>query len=113
MPKRRRGKKKRRYADAPTEAGQEVQRQAAFAAIRALYCEALPLWRSCARGSCRRHQTCGGEGRACLARAWPLMPPQVQNEAWALVRGGGRRGIPPATQMEAELRRFPPSNFVH
>jgi hypothetical protein len=110
---RRRRKKQSRYADAPTEEGQKVQRQAAFAAIRALYVESLPLWRVCGRGYCRRHHTCGGDGRACLARGWPLMPPRVQEDAMALVLNGGPRRLPPATRSECVLRRFPPSNFTH
>lgn len=113
MPNRRRRKKRSRYVDAPTEAGQNAQREAAFAAIRALYCESLPLWRTCARGHCRRHRTCGGDGAACLTRGWPLMPPHVQQEAYALVRRGGPRRLRPATHREWALRSFPPSNFVH
>lgn len=113
MPHRGRSKNKGRYADAPTEEGQKLQRQAAFAAIRALYVESLPLWRACGRGWCRRHQTCGGDGRACLARGWKLMPPKVQDEAIALVLRGGPRGLPPATRRECILRRYPPSNFTH
>jgi hypothetical protein len=113
MPKRRRRKKKSRYADAPTEAGQKAQREAAFVAIRKLYCESLPLWRSCARGYCRRHHACGGDERPCLKRTWPLMPPHVQDEAYTLVRHGGPRRLPAATNKEWILRGYPPSNFVH
>ena len=74
MPHRRRRKNKSRFADAPTEEGQRAQREAAFAAIRALYVESLPLWRVCGRAYCRRHHICGGDSRACIERGWPLMP---------------------------------------
>jgi hypothetical protein len=92
---------------------QVVQREADFAAIRRLYCEVVPVWRSCRRGYCRRHQSCRGEAGACLARAWPLLPPALQNAAYAQVIAGGPRRQPPATHTEWALRRFPPSNFVH
>jgi hypothetical protein len=48
MPNRRANKKKSRYADAKTENGLEVQRAAAYRAVQALYCESVPLWRTCA-----------------------------------------------------------------
>ncbi len=92
-----------------------AQREAAFAAIRRLYREVLPLWRSCRRGDCRRHKSCCGDdgaGRACLKRTWPLLPPQAQNRAHRLVAVGGPRRLPPSTHMEWRLRRYPPSNFV-
>jgi hypothetical protein len=101
-----------RYLDAVTAEGQEAQRLAAFAAIRRLYCESLPLWRTCARGYCRRHHACGGDGAVCLKRTWPLMSPQLQQQAYELVRRGGPRGVHSATRREWILRGYPPSNFV-
>ncbi len=92
---------------------QVAQREAAFAAIRRLYAEALPLWRFCRRGYCRRHQQCSGEARHCLARGWPLMPAELQTQAFEEVIRGGPRRLPPATHTEWHLRRFPPTNFVH
>ena len=93
---------------------QAAQREGAFAAIRRLYCEALPLWRSCPRGTCRRHRRCrGDEPRACLRRGWPLMPAELQSEACRQVALGGPRRLKPATHAEWELRRYPASNFVH
>jgi hypothetical protein len=32
------------------------------------YCNAFNLWRTCARKSCRRLRSCGGDPAACLAR---------------------------------------------
>jgi len=111
--KRKRTRRGRsRYLDAVKPEGQEAQREAAFAAIRRLYCECLPLWRSCARGPCRRHRACGGDGAVCLKRTWPLMPQELQQKAFDLVRHGGPRGLSPATQRESILRGFPPTNFV-
>ena len=116
MAKFRRRKRTRRrrspYLDAVTPEGQEAQREAAFAAIRVLYCESLPLWRTCSRGRCRRHRCCSGDGAACLRRAWPLMPAEVQERAYELVRRGGPRGVWAATRREWHLRGYPPSNFV-
>jgi hypothetical protein len=109
---RRRRKKTSRYADAGTENGREEQRAAAYRAIRALYCESVPLWRACARGFCRRNHACGGDSDACLKRAWPLMPVSAQNEACALVARGGPRGLRPATHRESVMRVHPPGNFV-
>ena len=91
---------------------QAAQREAAFAAIRRLYAEALPLWRSCPRGYCRRHKACSGEASTCLKRGWPLMPAELQRLAFDQVMAGGPRRLPPATHTEWHLRRFPPSNFV-
>jgi hypothetical protein len=112
MPKRRTRKKPSRYADANTAAGLEAQRQAAFAAIRRLYCESLPLWRTCTHSYCRRHRSCGGEAAACLKRSWPLMPADVQAHAYEQVRRGGPRRVRSATHIEWLLRGYAPSNFV-
>jgi hypothetical protein len=92
---------------------QVAQREAAFAAIRRLYCEVVPVWRFCRRGYCRRHQRCSGDVRPCLAHGWPLIPPELQKAAYAQVKLGGPRRLPPATHVERQLRSFPPSNFVH
>ena len=91
---------------------QEAQREAAFAAIRRLYGEVLPVWQTCPRGFCRRHQRCCGKATVCLPRAWPLAPPEVQQAAFKKVLAGGPRRRPPATHTEWELRRFPATNFV-
>jgi hypothetical protein len=90
-----------------------AQREAAFAAIRRLYCEVVPVWRFCRRGYCRRHQQCCGDIGPCLERGWPLIPPELQKAAFDQVQVGGPRRLPPATHKEWRLRRYPPSNFVH
>jgi len=113
MARRRKSGRKGLYNKRLTPDEQVAQREVAFAAIRRLYAEALPLWRFCRRGDCRRHHMCGGEVRPCLARAWPLFPPALQETAHALVRAGGPRRLPASTHVEWLLRRFPPSNFVH
>jgi hypothetical protein len=110
--KRRHGMRGRFYKRMTPEEEVE-QREAAFAAIRLLYAEVVPLWRSCARGHCRRHKQCCGDIRPCLTRAWPLTPPEAQNTAYAQVRVGGPRRLPPSTHSEWLLRRYAPSNFVH
>jgi hypothetical protein len=110
--RRRRRRKPSRYADAKTEYGLEVQRAAAYHAVRALYRESLPLWRVCARGFCRRNQACGGDRDACLSRAWPRLPPHVQQEARVLVEHGGPRRLRPATRKESVMRGHPSSDFV-
>ena len=111
---KRRKKSGRRglYNKRLTPDGQAAQREAAFAAIRRLYAEALPLWRSCPRGYCRRHKACSGEASTCLKRGWPLMPAELQRLAFDQVMAGGPRRLPPATHTEWHLRCFPPSNFV-
>ncbi len=91
---------------------QVAQREAAFAAIRRLYCEVVPVWRACPRGYCRRHACCRGDAAVCLKRGWPLLPPELQKLASDQVSLGGLRRLPPATHTEWELRRFPASNFV-
>ena len=110
--RKRTRRRRSRYLDAVTPEAQEEQREAAFAAIRILYCESLPLWRTCPGGHCRRHQRCRGDGAACLRRTWPLMPADVQKQAIDLVLRGGPRGVRAATLRERDLRRYPPSNFV-
>jgi hypothetical protein len=88
-------------------------REEAFAAIRLLYCEALPLWQVCGRGRCRRQRTCAGEKRPCLVRGWPLMTDKLRERAYDAVMAGGPRRRPPATPTERDLRQFPPNNFVN
>jgi hypothetical protein len=89
------------------------QREAAFAAIRQLYAESLPLWRSCQRGYCRRHKLCNGDVRPCLKRCRPMLPQPQQNRAWHQVIAGGPRRVRAVTHTELHLRRYPPSNFVY
>jgi hypothetical protein len=111
--KRKRRNPRERFADAPTPLEKEkARRQAAFAAIEALYAEAVALWPSCPRGACRRHKTCAGDKHACLKRAWPLLPQAARAAAFDLVQAGGPRRVPPRTAIELQLRSFPPSNFV-
>ena len=92
---------------------QEVQREAAFAAIKRLYCAVVPVWRTCRRGYCRRHRCCIGSPGPCLKRAWPLLPKPIQDRAQKEVQAGGPHRIAAATHTEWLLRRFPPSNFTH
>jgi hypothetical protein len=49
---------------------ESAQRKAAFAAIRALFCQVTQPWLSCQRGYCRRHHCCIAEAGpgACLGR---------------------------------------------
>jgi hypothetical protein len=112
--RRKKKEQRERFADAPTPlAKEEARREAAFAAIRALYAEVLPLWRSCARGYCRRHKICAGDGQACVKRAWPQLPQAVRAAAFDSVKVGGPGRVPPRTAVEFRLRSFPPGNFVH
>jgi hypothetical protein len=94
---------------------ESAQRKAAFAAIRALFCQATRPWKSCQRGYCRRHRCCIAEAGpgACLGRHWPLLTPAEQKAAHFDVIDGGPRRQRPQTSTEWSLRRFPPSNFVH
>ena len=45
------------------------------------YCDALALWRSCARKACRRQRRCGGEAAGCLRRALDRVPHALQWQA--------------------------------
>jgi hypothetical protein len=108
--RKRRGRS--RYIDAATEAGRKQQREAAFASIRRLYGESLPLWQSCSRAYCRRHRCCRDDGKVCLPRTWRAMPPDAQQAAYDLVRRGGPRRLRAATHLEWVLRGYPPTNFV-
>ncbi len=114
MKKRRKGKSSRRglFWKRRTPDEERAEREIAFAAIKRLYAESLPLWRVCKRGFCRRHKRCAAEGAACVPRAWKLMPPDVQERAYEEVTRGGPRRLPPATRLEQDLRRYPPTNFV-
>jgi hypothetical protein len=89
------------------------QRERAFAAIKKLYCEALPLWRVCTRGFCRRNKRCCGEAQACLIRGWKLFSVAEQDRAWREVGQGGPRRVPAQTVLEKRLRHYPSSNFTH
>src|ERR1700692_1788115 len=80
-----------------TPAQEKFMREEAFAAIRLIYCEALPLWRLCGRGECRRHRTCAGEKRPCLARGWALMAEDIRDRAYDAVTAGGPQRRPPGT----------------
>ena len=111
---RRRDRGRRRVLKQPPNEFEEVmQRNRAFAAIRKLYCESLPLWRVCARGICRRNKCCRGKPETCLFRGWKLFSDAEQDGVWAAVQHGGPHHIPPATALEKGLRRFPSSNFTH
>jgi len=112
MTRRRRGARRGHYNKRLTPDEQVVRREAAFAAIRRLYCEVVPVWRFCERGYCRRHRQCTGDAARCLARGWPSMPPEVQKAAFHQVVAGGPHRRPPATHTEWHLRRFPQTNFV-
>jgi len=94
---------------------ESAQRKAAFAAIRALFCQATQPWQSCRRGYCRRHHCCIAEAGpcACLGRHWPLLTPAAQEAAHFEVIDGGPRRLRPQTRTEWSLRRFSPSNFVN
>ena len=92
---------------------ESARRKAAFAAIRALFCQVTEPWHSCKRGYCRRHHCCIGEAGPCLKRHWPLMTAAAQNKAHIEVIIGGPQRVRPQTSMEWRLRRFPPSKFVH
>jgi hypothetical protein len=105
--------RRRVLKEAPNEFEEAKQRHRAFAAIKKLYCEALPLWRVCARGVCRRNKCCRGDPGACLNRGWKLFSVAEQNRAWRAVQHGGPRRVPPATAMEKGLRHYPSSNFTH
>ena len=109
MPRKKRARRFRKLSDADDD----VLYEAACAAIRALYCEVLPLWRVCRRGFCRRHQRCIGDPRACLPHNWPRLDANVQRDAHQQVMAGGPRRVPPQSRKEEALRRFPPTNFVH
>jgi len=103
--RRRKGKSSRRglFFKRSTLDEQVPQREVAFAAIKRLHAESLPLWRVCSRGACRRHKECQGDAVSCLKRGWPLMPPDLQQRAYEeVVRGGPR--LPPATHREWLLR---------
>ncbi len=92
---------------------ESAQRKAAFAVIRALFCQVTQPWHSCRRGYCRRPHCCIGDAGPCLKRHWPLMTKAAQDRAHAEVIIGGPQRVRPQTSMEGRLRRFPPSNFVH
>ena len=97
MSKRRKKRKMRGvYHKRLTPEEEVAQREAAFAAIRRLFAEVLPLWRFCRRGYCRRHKQCCGEIRPCVKRCWPQMPPELQNAAHRQVMAGGPRRVPSA-----------------
>jgi len=115
MTKRRKKKRGQRglWSKRLTPEEEVEQREAAFAAIRQLYAESLPLWRSCRRGYCRRHKLCSGDVRRCLKRCWPLMPPELQAQAAHQVIAGGPRHVRAVTHNEWHLRRYPPTNFVY
>jgi hypothetical protein len=110
--KRKKSGRRGLYNKRLTPDEQVARREAAFTAIRDLYGEALPLWRFCQSGHCRRHKTCVGDVRSCLVRGWPQLPQEVQIEAHHAVMRGGPRRLAPVTHTEWQLRRFPPSNFV-
>jgi hypothetical protein len=116
MPKRRKKKRGQRgqWNKRQTPEEQRERKEVAFAAIRKLYAEVLPLWRSCRRGYCRRHKMCGGaDALPCLTRTWPLLSKNLQTQAWWAVVAGGPRRIRPATQFEQHSRNYPPTNFVY
>jgi hypothetical protein len=105
-------KKRARSFRSLSRADEDTQRKAAFAAIRQLYCDVLPLWSVCERGFCRRHHRCAANERGCLPHNWERLSRTVQEDAFRQVMIGGPRRAPPQSRVEEELRRFPPTNFV-
>jgi hypothetical protein len=108
MPRKKRARRFRSL----TRTDEDTQRKAAFAAIKQLYRDVLPLWNVCDRGFCRRHHCCIADARGCLPHNWPRLNPQMQDDAYRRVLAGGPRRLPPQSRIEEELRRFPPTNFV-
>jgi hypothetical protein len=106
-------RKRRPYKTHFTPEEETKRREAAFAAIKRLYAEVLPVARACPRGCCRRHNRCFGDLGPCLKRVWALTPPQAQERAYNQVKSGGPHRLPPATSLERHLRRYPATNFVH
>jgi hypothetical protein len=105
-------KKHARHFRSLTRTDEDTQRKAAFAAIKQLYRDELPLWNVCDRGFCRRHHRCVADARGCLPHNWPRLSQQMQDDAYRQVLAGGPRRVPPQSRIEEELRRFPPTNFV-
>jgi hypothetical protein len=78
---------------------------AAHAATCRLYCDALDLWRGCAKPLCRRHRCCLGEPTGCFVRGLPRVSARRRLEAQKEVIAGGPRRIAPATHIEWTVRR--------
>jgi hypothetical protein len=72
------------------------------------YCDAFALWRSCPRRACRRHQTCGGDAKVCLRRAFGRVPHPVQWRARQAILDATPRncGAP-----ELKARQYMPLDF--
>jgi len=78
---------------------------AAHVATCRLYCDALNLWRGCAKPRCRRHRCCLGEPTGCFVRGLPRVSARRRLEAQKVVIAGGPRRIAPATHIEWTVRR--------
>jgi hypothetical protein len=78
---------------------------AAHVATCRLYCDALDLWRRCAKPLCRRHRCCLGEPTGCFVRGLPTVSARRRLEAQKEVIAGGPRRIAPATHIEWTMRR--------
>jgi hypothetical protein len=113
LPRSRDRGRRRVLKEPPNEFEEVRQRNRAFAAIKKLYCESLPLWRVCQRAACRRNKCCRGDPEKCLVRGWDAFSVADQDRAWRAVQHGGPRRLPPATAMEKGLRHYPSSNFTH
>jgi hypothetical protein len=107
MPRRRKKPGKRGlYNKRLTPDEQKVQREAAFAAIRRLYAEVVPLWRSCTRGHCRRHKQCSDD--APLPRT-QLAVADAEPERLGVVQGPARRSAPRAAGVTRRMAFAPVS----
>ena len=78
---------------------------AAHIATQRLYCDALGLWRRCAKRPCKRHRRCLGEPTLCLLHGLPYVSQARRLKARKAVIAGGPHRIAPATHMEWFLRR--------
>ena len=65
---------------------------AAHVATCRLYCDALDLWRGCAKPRCRRHRCCLGEPTGCFVRGLPRVSARRRLEAQKV--GDRRRPAP-------------------
>ena len=91
---------------------QQALQDTARAATQRLYCDLLERWRSCAKPSCKRHQCCNGDPRACLRRGIEKLPRHRFNKLRRKVIAGGPRRRPPSTHKEWILRAYPLSSLV-
>jgi hypothetical protein len=94
---RKAAKRKPRYDARATATQREV-------ALREL-CSRLRFWKACGNKPCLRAKSCAGNGEACFARLWPLVPEATKVPIRAVIKASAAGLAPREIAAEVDRQR--------